>query len=371
MTITIGFVFNTGDIIGGGEISFMDLISCIRSYNVKPIAYIPEDGPLRNQLASMDIDSIITPMPRIRPWSCRGYLMLVKQLAERFKHDKLDLVHANGARCMLYAGPAASWAKLPCAWHVRVLERDRLLDRIRAAFASLIIVNSRIVAGSLGKIVKNKRIEPVYNGFPITELSSTLPIDICSEFGISPEKKVVLYAGRISRSKGVDDLIRAYEFVKKEYVSCVLLLAGKQMPADEYYKRELHAYIKAHHLTDVIFCGWRTDMGALMKSAAITVLPSHCESFGRVIIEAWAAGCPVIASRSGGPEELINDGEDGMLVRVGDINGLSIAIVKILTDANLSRRLVQYSGKRLNEFSLESHARKIATLYQEMKKRRS
>ena len=74
------------------------------------------------------------------------------------------------------------------------------------------------------------------------------------------------------------------------------------------------------------FLGWRTDRGALLRAADICVLPSRWEPFGTVMLEAWAAGTPLVAAASQGPAALIEDGGNGLLVPVDDVAALAAAV---------------------------------------------
>ena len=82
----------------------------------------------------------------------------------------------------------------------------------------------------------------------------------------------------------------------------------------------------------MVFAGWRRDVGALLAAADALVLPSRVEPLGNVIIEAWSAGCPVVAAAVTGPRELIEDGVDGVLAPPEDAAALGAAIAGLLAD---------------------------------------
>ena len=94
----------------------------------------------------------------------------------------------------------------------------------------------------------------------------------------------------------------------------------------------------------VRFLGWRDDVPALLAAADILVCPSRHEPLGNVVIEAWAAGVPVVATASDGPAGLIDDGESGLLVPLpgrpgGGAAGLAAAIERLCRDPALRARL--------------------------------
>ncbi|MFA7160328.1 MAG: glycosyltransferase family 4 protein, partial [Kiritimatiellia bacterium] len=131
----VGFVFNSERIIGGGELSFIDLVGEIRKLGVSPVVFVPGPGEVIDRIVALGVAVHKTPWPPIRLRSIVDLPLRHARLAGLFRELGLDLIHANGARCMLYAGPAARRAGIPCVWHVRVLERDMILDRIRARYA--------------------------------------------------------------------------------------------------------------------------------------------------------------------------------------------------------------------------------------------
>lgn len=94
----------------------------------------------------------------------------------------------------------------------------------------------------------------------------------------------------------------------------------------------------------------------LYRSHDLLVLPSLSEGTPRVLVEARAFGCPVIASRVGGIPDSVNDGEDGLLVRAGDANQLALAVGRLLDDRELYRKLSMNGLARAHSLSLESFA---------------
>ena len=93
----------------------------------------------------------------------------------------------------------------------------------------------------------------------------------------------------------------------------------------------------------------RTDRGALLAAADVCVLPSRWEPFGTVMLEAWAAGTPLVAAASQGPAALISDGVNGLLVPVRDPAALADALVQLLTDTDKARAMGAAGRRRFEE----------------------
>ncbi len=359
----VGFLFNHEFILGGGEISFLDLISEIRRLDVVPIAFVPAKGEITEKLDNAGIRYVVSPWPHLNLWSIPSFFIRVKALVKMFADEKLDVVHVNGARAMLYAGPAAKRFTIPCVWHVRVLERDVILDRIRAHYASAIIANSKAVSNSLVAIVGIKKcIDVIYNGFDLEAAGKVEPLDLKKEFGL-PNLPVVLCVGRFTRWKAFEDVIKACGILQKRKVDVSLLIVGESHKEEADYEASLKELVKKEMVRNVCFSGWRNDVHAIMKSVDVFVLPSRNEPFGRVIVEAWASGLPVISTNCGGPTELIKDGSSGLLVPVGAVEAMAEMIEKVIKDKTLAKHLSEAGAERAMQFSISRHAEHMLAMY--------
>lgn len=116
--------------------------------------------------------------------------------------------------------------------------------------------------------------------------------------------------------------------------------------------------------THLAFLGHREDVPAIMRQLHLLVAPSQFEPFGRVVIEAMASGRPVVGSRDGGIAEIIEDGQTGYLVDVGDFEGFARAALRIVSDRTTWERMSAASVARVSEhFSERAHARRIVDVY--------
>ncbi len=144
---------------------------------------------------------------------------------------------------------------------------------------------------------------------------------------------VLLALSRLHEKKGLDVLLRALV----ELPDCVAWIAG-----DGPLEGELKAVAAELGIADrARFLGWRSDRGALLEAADICVLPSRYEPFGTVMLEAWAAGVPLVVAASQGPKDLIEDGGNGLLVPIDDAAALAAAVRRLQRDAALSAHLIE------------------------------
>ncbi|MBN1576547.1 MAG: glycosyltransferase family 4 protein [Chitinispirillaceae bacterium] len=362
----VGFFFNHAAIIGGGEISFIDLADTIRGYGVTPVVFVPGRGEVYERLSARGMRPHRFFLPRIRWYTLPLLPLATASIVWALMRHGVTILHANGARCMLLAGAAALFCRIPVVWHVRVMGREAALDRLRSRLAKVIIANSRAVAQTLQPITDvDAAVRVVHNGIDYREFAATPPIDLYREFSL-PNIPVVLAVGRLCACKGLHVLIEACGILKGVGPAFTCLIIGQDALYEREYGRRLREMPVRSGLDNVVFGSWRNDVPSIMKSAAVLALPSDSESFGRVVIEAWACGLPVVATESGGPAEIIDEGETGLFVPVNAPQPLALKIALLLTDRKLHDRLAANGLLRVKDFSLDAHARNIAAVYQEL-----
>jgi len=151
-------------------------------------------------------------------------------------------------------------------------------------------------------------------------------------------KNKILFIGYEFTRKGGETLLAAFVLVKKALPQAELIIAGPQRPAVVP--------------TGVTWLGKvkdRQKIASIFQEAAVFVLPSFCEPFGLVFLEAMAYGLPCIGSRRDAMPEIIQEGETGFLVEPDDVNDLAAKIIQLLTDDQLRQRMGSAAEKRLNE----------------------
>jgi glycosyltransferase involved in cell wall biosynthesis len=156
--------------------------------------------------------------------------------------------------------------------------------------------------------------------------------------GIPEGAPLLLALGRLHRAKGFDTLIQA--MAKLPDVYCLIAGEGPERAA-------LEQLVAEHGLgARVKLPGWRTDVGALLKTADVFVSSSRHEPLGNMVLEAFSATIPVLAAQAEGPSEVIHHNEDGMLVPVDDATALADAARAMLADATMRTQLAQAGRQR-------------------------
>jgi glycosyltransferase involved in cell wall biosynthesis len=162
-------------------------------------------------------------------------------------------------------------------------------------------------------------------------------------WGVGPGEVAVGHLANLSVEKGTLDLIRAAERAWATGVKFRLVLAGPDMPN---FRRAWEAFPGKHRVTRL---GQLTDAEKRDFFAGIDAfaLPSRTDSFGLVLLEAWANGKSNLCYRAGGPADLIHDETDGLLARCGDIDGLAERLARLAADEGLRRRLGDAGRERV------------------------
>jgi len=297
---------------------------------------------------------------------------LALALAGRYpllKHAHVDFACAAGGRrffrrsrraCVRKLGPGCLWHyyAAPCGPAANPLCALRGYRRAREAVstwagAAGLIANSEHVRRSLVAAgLPAGRVHRLHYFVPNREAESGHPL--------AGERREILYVGRILPDKGPDDLLRA------------LALAGNDLAltvvGDGISKSDSEELSRKLGLSDrVEFAGWQEDVEPFYRRAALLVVPSLWpEPFGIVGIEAMARALPVVAYRSGGIPEWLDDGVTGTLVEPGDIPGLARAIDEVVSDPEGARRMGRAGQERQRElFSPEPHMKRLEEIYLE------
>jgi glycosyltransferase involved in cell wall biosynthesis len=175
------------------------------------------------------------------------------------------------------------------------------------------------------------------------------------------DKIVFVCVANLTANKNHDMLLKAFAAGLRECSEAQLVIVG-----DGPLRSTLERQVVVLGIADrVVFLGTRGDVPELLHEADAFVLASAWEGHPLCVMEAMAAGKPVICTRVGGIEELVSDGVDGLLVKAGDTGGFAHAMVRVYVDRVLRSQLAQAASKRARaEFDVSAMARGYAELYQ-------
>jgi alpha-maltose-1-phosphate synthase len=184
------------------------------------------------------------------------------------------------------------------------------------------------------------------------------------------DRSVILAVGRIDPVKNQSWLVQQWPAVLERHPGAMLVLAGAC--TDEAYGKQLKKELRNLGLEErVLLAGGLPPDDArlvgLLQHARALALPSKSETFGLVIVEAWAAGTPVLSSRTSGATELVRHGENGFLFDLERPESFHTAVEAILEQPALARRMTEAGRKRVQmEFDIAMLAGRIKGLYAEL-----
>lgn len=253
-------------------------------------------------------------------------------------------------------------ASLDEHWQHSSLKRRLLLNtyvKLGYRLADHVLAVSKGIAGQiLARMNAPDRVSFIHN--PIRFKGAA---ELESPVTSSPSPtRTILAVGRIARPKDYPCLLRAFQVVSQS-LDCRLVIVGGVHEQAE--KEELDRFISANGLRDKIeFVGFTDEVENYYKNADVFVLSSAWEGFGNVIVEAMAFGVPVVSTDCNhGPAEILNNGEFGLLVPVGDSVALATAIRSVLTSPSIDKLILQ---KRAAEFSEERIGEKYWALIKKL-----
>jgi glycosyltransferase involved in cell wall biosynthesis len=294
------------------------------------------------------------------------------RLRSLVKEERPDILHSWIFAANSYARLVAGKEPRP-----RVLVSERCvdswksdwqlwLDRRQIGRTTRLIGNSQSVAefyGELGVPADKLAVIPNAVEIPADPQADRDRDRILAVFDIPPGSRVVGFAGRLAPQKRVKDLVWAIQLLKQLRDRVYLMLVGDGPERTNLL--ELAGHMSCDHL--VRFTGHRDDAARLIGLFNVFWLASDFEGMSNSIMEAMAAGVPVVASDIPPNRELVVDGQTGFLVKVGDSVGLAQFADRILADASLAERLGTASRERMRtEFSVELMVARHVELYRQV-----
>jgi len=288
---------------------------------------------------------------------------------ERFVRRRgIDVVHAHMARdysLAAYAARRNRQTKFIATRHV-LFPLNRL-HRHTLARATRVIAVSSAVAKEIRaqRIVSESQIAIIQNGIEVERFIRASASFDRAQFlrgmGLPVDCLVVGSVGELRTLKRHDDFVRAAAQIVKRFPETQFVLAGLDTSASGEVRKQLERLVNELGLSDCFyFLGWVDEAEKLLCAMDVFVSASETESFGLAIVEAMAAGTAVVATRTEGAQEIIQDGETGLLVPIGDVDQIARAVRQLLEDPEMGKRAQAAASAR---FSLKRMVDEIERIY--------
>jgi glycosyltransferase involved in cell wall biosynthesis len=325
---------------GGAETVFLKLASRLTNYEGFAIA--KGGGWVESQLQSLPLPhSCLNPAGTFN-WP---YLKTIIRLVR--EHD-VDLICSHLFGSNLYCAMAALWCRKPL---VSVFHGAHDL----AAMSRLGEVKRRIIESGSSRIIAvsddlrrdlvragfrdSNKVAAIYNGVDTRAYTPRDDTSLRDRFGIRPGDILLGAIGNIRPAKAYDVFVDAAAMLASQHDNIHFIIAGQ---GDNSLHRDLAAQAKSAGLAGRLhFPGFVDNPEVLYNNLDVYVSSSSSEGFSISCVEALASGVPVVATRSGGPEEIISDGVNGLLVPTGDAAAIANAVNRLLEDQNLRSSLIQ------------------------------
>jgi glycosyltransferase involved in cell wall biosynthesis len=284
---------------------------------------------------------------------------------------RADVVHTHLQYSDLLGGVAARTLGIPAVSTVHVMDpRETPRERVRARLVVLarrrchrqvITVSDHIRFAYLGLGAdRPEHVLTVHNGIAAHPAPGS-GARVRAELGLSPEDAVVAVIAVLRPGKGHDLAVAAVEEVRRTLPGVRLLIAGEGPARDDVVR------LSARLGGDVVLSGHRDDVMAVLDAADVLLHPSHTDAFPTVLLQALAAGVPIVASGVGGIPEIVQDGQTGLLVPPPLTGGAFAArLEELLRDGNLRRTFAE-RGRELfaAEFTAEHWAGQLRGIYEQ------
>jgi glycosyltransferase involved in cell wall biosynthesis len=264
----------------------------------------------------------------------------VREIAGYLEHFGADVLCCHGYKANLIGRMAARRRKIPVvavargwtaeSFKVRLYER---LDRLHLSWMDHVVCVSEAQAARVRRAgVRLDRIRVIYNAIdPVRFLEPDARYRAkLMRFFRQPRTHLIGAAGRLSKEKGFEVLVAAAERVLRERPSAGFVLFGEG-PERANLQKQINA---AGLGQSFIIAGFRADLDRFLPHFDLMVLPSYTEGMPNVVLEAFAAGVPVVATSVGGTPEVVEDGVSGYLVPAGDAEMMAERISQALDNAD-------------------------------------
>ena len=340
-------------------------------HNAPPPAYLAENGIEVHFLA---IKREIAPCDDLRCfWQLWNLIRAVRP----------DIINVTTPKMGLLGSIAAFLARTP----IRIYTMRGLRLETKRGFARLVLLCAEWIAcrgssvvicisGSLRKRALELRlVEPakaillgplVSEGVCIADYAPSYTNRAAAELLrtkllIAPAAPVLGFIGRLTRDKGISELVLAFQTIKKNFPTARLLLIGDFEPGDPVPPAICRAIREDHAILHVGYVDHPHGYYHLMD---VLVLPTHREGLGKVLLEAAAAGKPVIASRTVGVVDVVQENVTGILVKPGDHNELAAAMTRVLSDPAAAIEMGAAARERAAaHFDADSHFEDLMNFY--------
>jgi glycosyltransferase involved in cell wall biosynthesis len=340
--------------IGGGERYLADLSNSLTERGHDVFVALAPDAPLKDELSGVPKGNFL--FSRMRN---ALDIFSAFELADFARRNNIEIIHAHLARDYPLAALTARIANKPFVLTRHVLFPLKRLQKYFLKNVRGIIAPSNAIAESIKK-------QNLFSPDKITIIRYGIHLKHFSRVEKTPDETFVVGTiGHLAPIKGHDVFVRAAAIVLKKQPNIRFVIVGEDKLPSGKNRRELEDLIGQLNLKSKIeLAGWTDDVRPFLQKFDLFVSAARAEAFGLVIVEAMLYGLPVVATRSEGATEIIEDGTSGILTPNEDAEAMANTILELFEDENERERLNSNARRRVEEhFSLDRMVTKTEEFY--------
>jgi glycosyltransferase involved in cell wall biosynthesis len=351
---------------GGAETIYTDVVTGLAARGWSSVAAVPVRDWLYSTLEDRGIQPVLL--------ETHGSfdIRYVRRIRALIRREHIHIVHAHLLASSVYGSLAGRLTRIPvvCTFHgevdVAANERFRaakfaIIDRRRnhVAFVSDALRRTFLARNPL----KHAATSVVHNGI---DLDAFRPGPEQSGEVTGSDMTLLGAVGNVRTSKAYDVLLRTMALLRERGRPCRLVIIGQTAGGGELFA-ELCALRAALHIEDIVeFAGFREDIPRLLRSFDIYVSSSRAEGFSLTTVQAMASGVPVVATRCGGPEEIVVNDATGVLVPIDNPGALADAIESLIADPQRRRTMATAARASVEKrFSRDTMVEAYARIYEQ------
>jgi glycosyltransferase involved in cell wall biosynthesis len=349
---------------GGAETIFVHLASRLEPERWESHVSVPREGWVSQALEEQGLEPIVIPSRG------RVNLRYLSRLVRLIKRRRIGLIHTHLFGAAVYGGVAARLCRIPVVSTLHG-EPDLPAERREARLRYPVLRFGRghvvLVSKSLERSFHARERFPqarttvIHNGIDGAVFHPGSAAGVRESLGLTDEQVLVGAVGNFRPAKGLEVFVEAAGALAERDARYRFVIAGERdaaiFPRVQDRVRELGLEDRLHVL------GFRSDIGDVFRALDVYVSSSHREGFSLTTVQALASGVSVVATRSGGPEEILEHNDSGLLVPVGNPKAIADAVHRVVTDPALASRLSKAGLARARDFSLERMLGRYEELY--------
>ena len=355
-----------GERLGGAENILWTFLQNHDRQLIQPVVVFFQRGSFERDVAALGIRTVVIPSGRLR--QLRRVVHTVRQLVTLLRRERPDMLLNWAAKTQLYGATAATLAGISdrVMWWQQMVPHGGWMDRAATALPTRAVgCYSDAALRAQEHQWPHRPGFVVYPGIAEPAVVSPRQVaDLRNHLAIPSGRAVIGIVGRLQPWKGQDRFLRSLaDLCARGHDVHGLVVGGDAGNFSPGFELSLHRLVSELGLEErVTFTGQVAEPGPYFQLMDVSVNASHVEPFGIVVLEAMARGVPVVAFDAGGPAEILQSGQTGLLVPLGDERGLSEALSRLLSNEQFRRDLGVAGRKHfLAHFTAERMTKKLTS----------